>query len=111
MNERGDQKMKQYVIKEAYTRNYHVLQYVDGRLECDNIIELHELNGYVAALKNMGYSEAYYVPEYENRMKKAQIELNRATNLCELAKAYPLILSDEEVKRYKNITYTEEEYQ
>lgn len=25
--------MKQYVIKEAYTDNYHVLRYVDGKLE------------------------------------------------------------------------------
>lgn len=99
--------MKQYVIKEAYTDNYHVLQYVNGKLEKNNIVSWYELDGYVSALKNMGYIKAYYVPEYKMKMYEAQEELDFATKSYNEAKNSPLLLSDDEVSKYKMITHTE----
>lgn len=99
--------MKQYVIKEAYTDNYHVLQYVDSKLETDSIVSWYGLDGYVSALENMGYTKAYYVPEYKMKMYEAQEELDFATRAYNEAKSRPLVLSDEEVSKYKKITHME----
>lgn len=99
--------MKQYVIKEAYTDIYHVLQYVDGKYEDSTIVSYYELDGYIAALKNMGYERAYYVPEYKMKMYEAQEELDFATRAYNEAKKNPLVLSDEEEKRYKLILHME----
>lgn len=98
---------KQYVITEAYTDNYHVLQYVDNKFEDDNIVSYYELDGYIAALHNMGYEEAYYVPEYATKVREAQEILNLAIKAYEKAKNSPLVLSEEEAKKYKNITHKE----
>lgn len=99
--------MKQYVIKEAYTDNYHVLQYEDGKLEKSNIVSWYELDGYVLALKNSGYIRSYYVPDYKMKMYEAQEELDFATRAYNEAKNSPLVLSDEEVNKYRTIIHTE----
>ena len=100
--------MKQYVIKQAYTDNYHVLQYQDGKLESHNIISYYELDGYIAALKNMGYKQAYYEREYKVKMLKAKEEYEFALADYEKVKENPLVLSEKEIERYRQITHMEE---
>lgn len=102
-------KKKQYVIKEAYTDNYHVLQYVDGKLERCNIVSYYELDGYIAALKNMGYVRAYYEREYHVKMLRAKEDYEFALADYEKAKENPLVLSDEEIKKYRKITHSNDE--
>ena len=60
--------MKQYVIVKAYGLNYHVLQYVDNKLETHDILPEYVLDEYVASVVSKGYTRGYYVPEYEKRM-------------------------------------------
>ena len=103
------QKKKQYVIKEAYTDNYHVLQYIDGKLEGHNIVSYYELDGYIAALKNMGYIRAYYEREYHVKMLIAKEDYEFALADYEKAKESPLNLSDEEIERYRRITHSNDE--
>lgn len=100
-------KKKQYVIKEAYTDNYHVLQYVDGKLEAHNIISYYELDGYISALKNMGYIQAYYEREYHVKMLRAKEDYEFALAYYEKAKENPLGLSDGEVEKYRQVTHME----
>lgn len=101
-------KKKQYVIKTTHEGNYHVLQYVEGKLEAHNIVSYYELDGYVAALRNMGYVQAYYEREYHVKMLKAKEEYEFALEDYEKAKESPLTLSNEEVERYRQITHMEE---
>lgn len=97
--------MKQYVIKEAYTDNYHVLRYANGKLESSSIVSFYRLSGYIECLENEGYKEAYYVPEYEEAVTSAQEALDHAMAMYNLAKENPLALSDEETKRFKEIVH------
>lgn len=102
-------KKKQYVIKMAYTDNYHVLQYVDGKLETHNIISYYELDGYIAALKNMGYVQAYYEREYHVKMLRAKEDYEFALADYEKAKENSLIMDDKEIERYRHITHSNDE--
>lgn len=103
------EKKKQYVIKMAYTDNYHVLQYVDGKLEAHNIVSYYELDGYIAALKNMGYIQAYYEREYHVKMQRAKEDYEFALADYERAKEKPLVLNEEEIERYRRITHCNDE--
>lgn len=100
--------MKQYVIREAYTDNYQVFQYVDGKLEVNSILGYYALEGYIEAIENMGYTRAYFVPEYEKEMQKAKEEYDFASEQFEKAKNSPLILNDEETKKFKKIAFIED---
>lgn len=97
---------KQYVVKEAYTDNYCVLQYEDGKLTNYTIIAYYEVDGYLTSLQNMGYTQAYYVPEYKAKVDELRRELNHAISEYENAVKNPLIWSDYdyELGRYKRVT-------
>lgn len=97
--------MKQYVIKFAYTDNYHVLQYVNGELESHNIVSYWELGGYISALEDMGYARAYYVAEYKFEMLKAKEQYEFAMERYEEAMKKPLALSEQQVEVYRKITH------
>ena len=101
--------MKQYVIRQAYTDNYHVFQYVDGKLEANSILSYYALDGYIQAIKNKGYTRAYFEPEYKMKMLQAQEELEFATEAYEKAKNSPLILNDDEIQKFKKITLIEDD--
>lgn len=98
--------MKQYVVKEAYTGNYHVIEVVNGRIELNSIVAYYELSGYINSLKNRGYTEAYYVPEYEAAMKKAEEKYEFAKKEFEQAKENSLMLSIGEIDKYRKITFS-----
>lgn len=98
---------RQYIIKEAYTGNYHVIQYINGKLENSDIISSYELCGYIECLENNGYKEAYYVAEYENAVASAQEALDRAVAMLNTAMENPLVLSDEETRKFKEIAHIE----
>lgn len=91
--------MKQYFVKKAYTDNCHVIQCVDGVIS-DRIIAYHQLQGYTSALEDMGYTKAYYLPEYEKKMLEAKEEYERAKAEYEEALTNPLIVSKEEADQY-----------
>ena len=99
--------MRQYVVKEAYSGNYWILQY-DNKLEKSRILDTYEVAGYVAALIDMGYERAYYVPEYQAKVRDAQEELDAAKSAYEEAIKHPLVLSEEEFAKYRSITDTAE---
>lgn len=82
-------KKKQYVIKKAYTDNYHILQYIDGQLEAHNII-------------------SYYEREYHVKMLRAKEDYEFALADYEKAKENPLIMDDKEIERYRRIIRMEE---
>ena len=100
--------MKQYVVKEAYDGNYHVLQYVDGKLESHDIISLYALDGYKKASENAGYTRAYFVPEYKKEMLKSKEAYLSSFSEYENAQRHPLVLSDEETLNYRIITHDED---
>lgn len=101
-------KKKQYVLKKAYADNYHVLQYVDGKLKAHNIISYYNLDGYIDDLKNMGYIQAYYEREYHVKMLRAKEDYEFAFADYERAKENPLMLDDEEIEKYRQITHSNE---
>lgn len=101
--------MKQYVVKEAYTGNYHVLQYVDGVLETHDIINSYALPGYIQAIENAGYTRACYEPEYLKKLEQAKEDYDFAVSQYEFAKEHSLVLSDAEAKHYSDITHWDEE--
>lgn len=96
--------MKQYIIKEAYTNNYHVLRYNDEKLEDHSIESYYNLNGCINVLESMGYKQVYFEKEYEIKMLNAKEEYERALADYEMAKENPLILSKQELKKFKTIT-------
>ena len=98
---------KQYVIKAAYIDNWYVLQYIDGRLEAYNIVSYWDLDGYLSALKNNGYTQAYFVREYNCEMLKAKEEYEWAVAKYEEALKNPLEITDDEIERYRKITRAE----
>lgn len=100
--------MKQYVVKEAYTDNYHVLQYVDGVLEANDILSYYVLEGYIRAIENLGYTRAYFEPEYLKLMQQAKEEYDFAMEQYKTAQENSLVLSEKEVERYKLITHFEQ---
>lgn len=69
---------KQYVITEAYTDNYKVVQYVDGIYDGGKVVPYYELDGFVSALESMGYEEAFDVD-------KANVEMLEAKQIYEIA--------------------------
>ena len=82
---------KQYVITEAYTDNYKVVQYVDGIYDGGKIVPYYELDGFVSALENVGYEKAYDVDEAKKEMLKAKEEYELALRHYEHAKHHALI--------------------
>ena len=100
--------MKQYVVKEAYDGNYHVLQYVDGKLESHDIISWHALDVYTKTIEEDGYTRAYFVPEYKKEMLKAKEAYLSSFSEYENAQRHPLVLSDEETLNYRIITHDED---
>ena len=96
---------KQYIYKLAYTDNYHVIQVVDGKIEHSTIVAYYELDGFLSALRSMGYEEGYYVPEYKLEMLKAQEELEFAQKAYNRAVQHPVNFASGEVEMYKMITH------
>lgn len=92
--------MKQYFIAPAYSSNYHVVRVNDGKVECDQIVAYHEMEGYTSALESFGYQRAEYVPAAEKALKKAQEAYEEAKKALEEAKKHPLNLSKEDAKKY-----------
>lgn len=87
--------MKQYVIKEAYTDNYTVTRYLDGRLEGGKILSIWDLSGYLQAIENDGYIRAYVVGDYIRKLQEAEAQYNYALNEYQMALQNPLWLSEE----------------
>lgn len=111
MNEVEDKSVeanKQYVVSDAYSGNYRVMQYIDGKLERYSIVAVYELSGYLEALKDNGYREAYFVEQYEREMQKAMEAYRCAEAAYKRAKRKPLLLDKAETERYKQITFFED---
>lgn len=100
---------KQYVIQEAYTDNFKILQYVNGKYETGTIVAIYEVDGYVSALENMGYERAYYEKEFLARIKNLEKELAMAKEWYQNVQGCFLDLSEEEAKKYEEITYFDED--
>lgn len=100
---------KQYVIQKAYTGNSRILQYVNGKYETGTILADYEICGYVSALKNVGYEEAYYEKEFLARIKNLEKELEMAKEWYQNVQGCFLDLSEEEAKKYEEITYFDED--
>lgn len=96
---------KQYIYKLAYTDNYHVIQVVDGKIEHSTIVAYYELDGFLSALRSMGYEEGYYVPEYKLEMLKAQEELEFAQKAYNRSVQHPVNFASGEADKYKMITH------
>lgn len=99
---------KQYVIKEAYTANSRILQYVDGKYETSTIVADYEVSGYVSALENMGYKRAYYEKEFLARIRNLEEALKDAKEMHQNVQGCFLDLSTEEAKKYERLTYFDE---
>lgn len=97
--------MKQYFVKEAYSDNYLIVRIVDGEIEHSRIISWYEFSGYISLLKDMGYKEAYYLPNLEKIIKEKKEELNCALDRLEEAKKNPLVLSERAEKEFKRRLY------
>lgn len=67
------------------------------------------MDGYIAALKNRGYVQAYYEREYRVIMLRAKEDYEFALADYEKAKENPLVLDDKEVDRYRRITHNDNE--
>lgn len=100
---------KQYIFTEAYTDNYFVLQYVDGKRKNEEIVSINELDGYLSALENMGYERAYYEKEFISRIKNLEEELRIAKESYQNAQGCFLDLSVEEAKEYEEIVNFDED--
>lgn len=99
---------KQYVIAEAYSGNYSILQYIDGKFECSNIVADYELSGYILALENMGYEEAYYEKECKLKIEYLEEALNKAKESYQSKQGCFLDLSADEAERYEKLTHFNE---
>ena len=100
---------KQYTFTEAYSDNYWVLQYIDGKREVAEIVSLYEIDGYLSALENMGYERAYYKKEFLARIKNLEEELREVKEKYQNIKNCFLDLSEKEAKRYEEITNFDED--
>lgn len=96
---------KQYIYEPAYTDNYHVIQVVDGKIENDTIVAYYELDGFLSALRSMGYKRGYYVPEYKLKMREAEEELEFAQKAYSEAAQHPVNFATGEADKYKMITH------
>lgn len=103
------EKQRQYVIKKMRYGNYHVLRYINGRLKCHNTITECNINQYISQLKNMGYTQAFYLPEYEERIKFLKQMLEKAIAEYDDIKTKSLFLLEDEILRYKQYTLNEED--
>lgn len=100
---------KQYVLSKAYTGNCKILQYVNGKYESGTIVADCEIVGYVSALENIGYERAYYEKEYKARIRNLEKELKMAKEGYQNKKDLFLDLSEEEAKKYEELTYFDED--
>lgn len=100
---------KQYIFTEAYSYNYWVIQYIDGKYENGKIVSLYELDGYLSALESMGYERAYYEKEILARIKNLEEELRTAKERYQKEQGYFLNLSQKEAERYEEITNFDED--
>lgn len=91
--------MRQYVVLQAYTDNYHVIQVVDGKILQDNIVAYYNLPGYTDALENHGYQKAYFVPEAKKALEVAKKEYLYAQSAYDTAVNAPLQITDEEAQK------------
>lgn len=91
--------MKQYMVTKAYTDNYHVYCFNNGKLETDTIVALWDLSGYLSALENMGYTEGFYVPEHEKKVRCAQEALKYAEDDLAEARKHSINMSTEDAAR------------
>ena len=111
MNEVEDKTVeanKQYVVSDAYSGNYCVMQYIDGKLKHYSFVAVHELSGHLETLKDNGYREAYFVEQYEREMQKAMEAYRCAEEAYKRAKRKPLLLDKAETERYKQLTFFED---
>lgn len=97
--------VKQYIYKAAYSDNFHVIQIVDGIIENDTIVTYYELDGFLAALKAMGYEKGYFLPEHKLRLNLAKEELEFAQAEYNEAEKHPVHFSEEEKEKYVRITH------
>ena len=86
--------MMQYIVKPAYTGNSSVITYTDGKIQDKAIIADYQVDGYVEALENLGYSRAYVVSYYEKKLKEAEEDLMYARQAYELAMQHPLEIAE-----------------
>ena len=100
---------KQYIFTEAYSDNYWVLQYIDGKCEVAKIVSLYEMDGYLSALENMGYERAYYEKEFLARIKNLEEELRVVKEKYQNIKNCFLDLSGKEAEQYEEITNFDED--
>lgn len=86
--------MKQYKVEDAYSDNYKITMYNDGKLEFYDIVSYYEFQGYVSCLESQGYKKAYDVEEYKRKLEDAEANLIDAKKLYELALNNVLVLKD-----------------
>lgn len=100
--------MKQYIVEDAYTDNYHVITVIDGEIQSDRILAYYELSGYETRLQEEGYKRCYYVDLYGKKYQEALSTLNNAKEMLDYAVANPVNLSKEAIKKIKKILFLED---
>ena len=66
--------IKQYTIEYDYTGNYKVSKYINGKLEGYDIVAGYKLYDHINYLRSFGYTKAYNVSYYENKLNEAKEE-------------------------------------
>lgn len=97
--------IKQYICRVAYSDNYHVIQIVDGKIENDAIVSYYKLDGFLSALKAMGYERVYYVSEHKLRLNLAKEELEFAQAEYNEAEKHPVQFAEGEKEKYMQIIH------
>ena len=95
--------MKQYCVKPAYTDNYHVIECVDGKITDDTIVSYYELPGVTSYLEGKGYKKAYYMPDAEIALAKAERAYKEALEAYQEAQANALQISPEEAAKCRSL--------
>lgn len=91
--------MKQYCVKPAYTDNYHVVECVDGKITSDTIVSYYELVGVTSYLESKGYQKAYYLPDAEIELARAEQAYKDALEAYNEAKEKALQITPEEAAK------------
>lgn len=80
--------IKQYMIEKAYTDNYKIILYEDGKKISYDIVAYYEQEGYIMALESMGYTMAYNTVKAYEKFCEAKEEY-------ELALTAPLFVKED----------------
>ena len=83
--------IKQYTIEEAYTGNFCIKQYIDGKCIHKTIINDYDSLGYQMALEDDGFEQAIDTDKAREDMERAKEAYEDAVEWYEYAKKHALI--------------------